>query len=343
MRLLLSALVVLAGVLTAAPTPALAADFCSPGQAPRFQLGFATLAQQLGPIMGTPSECEHPNAANGDTLQHTTTGLAFYRKATNIATFTDGYNHWGLTPVGIIRWTGSSVDPPGVAGAAGAAPTRPAAPSSYEFPTIGPPGDPAKFTCLERNPSCNRDPWWMEWNELQESNPVQYRFVEPGFTTEARYIEAVWLIWQWPEGQELLKDAGSWGVLVTTAPASDSGPFASYRRGLKLIRLNGLFTQSSTWMVADVLAHELKHASDDKAGLFVGNSFSDCITREQRAYSVEQRFLRWVAGRFGGLPSESAVAASLSSNDLDLYENLATIARAPDVNQLAFEDYQAHC
>ncbi len=90
-----------------------AAPFCRAAQSPQFVLGFAQLKAQLGPIMGEPVECEHPNSANGDTLQQTTTGLSFWRKATNTPTFTDGHQHWGLTPVGLVFWTGESVDPPG--------------------------------------------------------------------------------------------------------------------------------------------------------------------------------------------------------------------------------------
>ncbi|MBV9134532.1 MAG: hypothetical protein JO318_17640, partial [Chloroflexi bacterium] len=59
-----------------------AASFCDPGQAPAFEFGFADLKYALGYIMGDPLECEHPNSANGDTLQQTTTGLAIYRQAT---------------------------------------------------------------------------------------------------------------------------------------------------------------------------------------------------------------------------------------------------------------------
>jgi hypothetical protein len=92
--------------------PAVAPAFCGATQVPRFQFGFATLKSNLGPIMGDPVECEHPNAANGDTLQRTTTGLAFYRKSTNTPTFTDGYNHWAMTPYGLVSWTGQSIDPP---------------------------------------------------------------------------------------------------------------------------------------------------------------------------------------------------------------------------------------
>src|SRR4051794_40025939 len=64
------------------PTPASAqvAPFCGPGETPAFTFGFAALKAQLGPVMGEPIECAHPNDANGDVLQNTTTGLSFWRK-----------------------------------------------------------------------------------------------------------------------------------------------------------------------------------------------------------------------------------------------------------------------
>ncbi len=80
--------------------------------------------------MGTPVECEHTNPVNGDSLQQTTTGLAFYRKSTNTPTFTNGSEHWALTPTGTVYWTGGSIDPPPGTGAA--APTnRPVVESLY--------------------------------------------------------------------------------------------------------------------------------------------------------------------------------------------------------------------
>ena len=105
------------GPPVAAPAPAAAAApgqaaFCAPGQRPGFQAGFAALKAQLGETMGDPVECEHTNPQNGDSLQNTTRGLAFYRKSTNTPTFTNGDEHWAITPRGLVYWTGSSVDPP---------------------------------------------------------------------------------------------------------------------------------------------------------------------------------------------------------------------------------------
>jgi len=99
-------------------TPGLAqpAPHCGSTQAPGYQFGFANLSALLGPTMGSPVSCEYadPNGT-GDTLQDTSVGLAFWRKATNTPTFTDGSSHWGLTDVGLVAWTGSSIDPPALA------------------------------------------------------------------------------------------------------------------------------------------------------------------------------------------------------------------------------------
>lgn len=83
------------------------APFCVPGQAPSFAFAIGDLHSVLGAIMGDPVECEHPNSANGDTLQQTTTGLAVYRQDSNTPEFTDGWNHWALTDQGVVAWAGS--------------------------------------------------------------------------------------------------------------------------------------------------------------------------------------------------------------------------------------------
>jgi hypothetical protein len=129
-------LVSMATLLPAAAVPASAqeAAFCRPGESPQFTFGFATLKAQLGAAMGDPIECAHPNDANGDVLQQTTAGLSFWRKSTNTPTFTNGWEHWGLTPGGAAYWTGESIDPPGTAVAA---PSRPA-PAASAPPATSP-------------------------------------------------------------------------------------------------------------------------------------------------------------------------------------------------------------
>src|SRR5688572_22472227 len=71
--------------------------FCPPGQPARFVLGIAALHDRLGAIMGEPVECEHVDPTSGDMVQHTTTGLAYYRPEINTAIFTNGEAHWALS------------------------------------------------------------------------------------------------------------------------------------------------------------------------------------------------------------------------------------------------------
>ena len=102
-----------ADAATPLPRPA-----CPPGQAPRF-VQFAALQEQLGAAMGSPIECERANPQTGDRFQQTTTGLAFYDRATATPTFTAGTEHWALTAAGLTQWTGgwhAGLLPPGAAG-----------------------------------------------------------------------------------------------------------------------------------------------------------------------------------------------------------------------------------
>jgi len=96
-----------------APPPASFGAFCAPGIAPDFSSGFAILRSAIGDSMGAAMSCEFGDPqGSGDVLQATSTGLAFYRVSTNTPTFTDGWNHWGLTGDGVVYWTGGSIDPP---------------------------------------------------------------------------------------------------------------------------------------------------------------------------------------------------------------------------------------
>ena len=95
-----------------APPTAAAGPYCASGQPATFVLGFAQLHDTLGDaVMGEPVECEHANAANGDTLQQTTTGLAMYRPSTGELSFTDGWRYWALTPAGTVAREGDDQMP----------------------------------------------------------------------------------------------------------------------------------------------------------------------------------------------------------------------------------------
>jgi hypothetical protein len=201
-------------------------------------------------------------------------------------------------------------------------------------------GDATLQWCLQTNPSCTRDPWWVEHNDDQATRLVEYRFIGPGLVTEERFVEAIWFLWQWPEGKAILGAAADVGVTIAAGPEDDA--FAIYSPLLGRIRVNRAFS-AATWMVADVLAHELKHVADFTTSTYVSDSFADCLTREQRAYAVEQRFLRWTTDRFGGLPPHAQVTDRLAPEHLDLYENLYTLRFSSDVNSLAENDYFIHC
>ncbi|MCC7370889.1 MAG: hypothetical protein IT306_20920 [Chloroflexi bacterium] len=112
--LLLCALVA-AGGLPADDVPlvlAQGAPFCAPGQPARFVFAIAALKERLGAPMGDPAECEHVDAASGDTVQRTSTGLAYYRPSLTLAIFTNGNTHWALVNGQLMLWRNSSVTPP---------------------------------------------------------------------------------------------------------------------------------------------------------------------------------------------------------------------------------------
>jgi hypothetical protein len=99
--------------LVVEPTEAQAGGpFCQPGQTPTFVYGIAELQGRLGPTMGVPTECEHVDPTSGDTLQRTTTGLAYHRPSLNMSMFTDGSTHWALADGTVVLWRNESVTPP---------------------------------------------------------------------------------------------------------------------------------------------------------------------------------------------------------------------------------------
>src|SRR5438128_8119916 len=132
--------------------------------------------------------------------------------------------------------------------------------TTYVYPVVQPPALAGASWCLETNLSCAQGPWWQERTQLQQADLAQFSFLEPGLATEQRYAEAIRLLWLWPEGQFLVHQAALHGVAVVTWPdAYSSNSLASYMPRHRVVRLNGRFAGSPTWMLAGVLAHELKH------------------------------------------------------------------------------------
>jgi hypothetical protein len=363
-------------VLLGQPAPAALAQgapYCAPGAAPTFVQGFAQLKARLGEVMGDPVECEHTNGSNGDVLQQTTTGLAFWRKSTNTATFTDGYRHWALTARGVVTWEGESIDPPANARPAGggggqASSGQPSSgqsvasggrteaaavssigagrrrtPNEYVFRTIEQPPASSGWPCLSRNPSCGREDWWAQWNELQDSNWLQFRYIGPGLVTEGRFAEAIALLWLWPDGRQLLETAANHGVAIYSSKEIARRAFAAYRPADRTLLVNPNFTEVSTWLLADVLAHELRHAADHALGTRMGATYEDCVAREQAAFATERDFVRWLAERQGGLPSPDQVSKLLSQEDFALFSDVYRTLNSPNLNAQVEESYRQIC
>ncbi|MCC7371120.1 MAG: hypothetical protein IT306_22080 [Chloroflexi bacterium] len=360
-------------ILLGQPAPmalAQGAPFCAPGAAPAFVQGFAQLKSILGDVMGDPVECEHTDGASGDVLQQTTTGLAFWRKSTNTATFTDGYRHWALTARGLLTWEGNSIDPPATARPAGGQPSgapasgsgsvasggrtesaavsaigagRRRTPNEFVFRTIDQAPANNGWPCLSRNPSCGREEWWAQWNELQDSNWLQYKYIGAGLVTEARFAEAISLLWLWPEGRELLTTAANHGVAIYSSQEIARRAFAAYRPADRTLMVNPNFTEVSTWLLADVLAHELRHASDHATTTRMGGGYGDCVAREQAAFNTERDFVRWLAERQGGLPSSDEVSKLLSQEDFALFSDIYRTLNSPNLNAQVEESYRSIC
>lgn len=363
------------GALFLAPAPAAfaqSAPFCAPGTSPRFANGFAELKSQLGATMGEPIECEHADGGgSGDVLQTTTTGLAFWRRSTNTPSFTDGHQHWALTTRGLLTWEGTAIDPPANARGSGGpaqgqgqgnsqgprgigprdAATAPApisagrrtTPTTYTYRTVDDAPAGNGWPCQSRNPSCGREEWWAEWNDVQDSQPMQYRYIGAGLVTEGRFAEAIALLWLWPEGRELLQTAADSGVAIYSSPEIARRAFAAYRPANRTLLVNPQFTEVSTWLLADIIAHELRHASDHATDTRMGGGYADCVAREQMAFQTEARFVRWLRDRQGGLPSSDEVSKLLSQEDFALFSDVYRTMTSDNLDAQVEEAYRAIC
>jgi peptidoglycan/xylan/chitin deacetylase (PgdA/CDA1 family) len=102
-------LILAVAFLASAPTVrgvAVAAD-CADGFGP----DLASLQLAVGDPMGQPIDCETPIDAAGDTIQHTSTGTAWFTLAQSDALFTDGYHRWELNPDGLTYWSSPEAVP----------------------------------------------------------------------------------------------------------------------------------------------------------------------------------------------------------------------------------------
>jgi hypothetical protein len=86
--------------------------YCEPDQAPVFAFGFADLKAFVGDAMGDPTTCQYGDPdGSGDIFQQTTTGTAIWRAATSFTIFSIDDQHWALTSIGPVAWSGPDIDP----------------------------------------------------------------------------------------------------------------------------------------------------------------------------------------------------------------------------------------
>jgi hypothetical protein len=220
--------------------------------------------------------------------------------------------------------------------------------AAYEragLPSVDPYPTDNAWACFASNPSCGRDPWWAESNALQDVTHVAYSAIGSHFVTERRFAEAIDLLWQWPEGKVLLQWADSSGVMIMSLSFDRQTAFASYSPQRKLISFNSRFTTVPTWMQADVIAHELSHASDDAHGVNGGSTSAVCIDAETAAILVQQRFLVWLTRTLEpeGLPSVAVVSLRLSAEQAELAWSLYEIGFSTDIPSLVRRVYDGTC
>lgn len=271
------------------------APFCAPDEAPHFAFGIAALHDAIGPIMGDALECEHPNSANGDTLQQTTTGLAMYRQSSNTPEFTDGWNHWALTTSGILAWSGGDVT------AAGVDATPPPASSASSGTASSAPSTTA--------PSATSAP------------ARQCVDVSAGVCLNATQDVAgtVVLLSHSSAAQPLLQTAAraSYTVHSGELPLDVLGLFRPSRHE---IVLSSVLAQYPEIDRGPVLAHELQHVSDwiDQGAAL--ESLKGCLATETNAFHTEAAV--WLELEGGHLPKPA--------NDLERELNMISHAITVD-------------
>ena len=214
-----------------------------------------------------------------------------------------------------------------------------------EQPRIEAYADDLVWSCPPANPSCTRDHWSIEHNELQDDTRVTYAAIGARFTTERRFAEAVNVVWQWPEGKTLLRQANDSGVLIISIDYDRQTSFATYSPQRELIAINRRYVAAPTWMLAGVLAHELTHASDHALGIHEQPNAGDCIARESAAFEAQRRYLVWLTRSLQpeGLPTLPRLMANLSTEHSVLARNLYEMGLTDTLPALVQDTYEGTC
>jgi len=198
------------------------------------------------------------------------------------------------------------------------------------------------FACLAANPSCQRgDVWWMGWFDEDADAArqfVTFRPLGPDLRVQQGLAEAVLWAWISPTGHDLLSGLRSFGLTIILAPQASVGPattIAAYRTQGHLILVSTRYAKVSSWVLGDVVVHELTHARQDQTGQLQSASVAGCEAAEIGARQSAVAYARWVAGHFGTLPTLAEVGQSLSAEDSALIAMIAAEVAAPDLRPIA--------
>ncbi|HZQ34885.1 MAG TPA: hypothetical protein VFD32_03055 [Dehalococcoidia bacterium] len=199
---------------------------------------------------------------------------------------------------------------------------------------------PGAWSCLGSNPACTRhDPWWQEALLQAPAAPgsvVEFSPLGAGLTADPRLAEAVLWLWSWPEGRGLLRAAAAHGVAirVTTLPAAMGRleSAARYDPRMRAVEIDGRFLTAPSWLLGDLLAHELTHATQDAAGQRFGTGQAACIAAELPARRNEVAYVRALFDRLGAPPSGAAASLSAPGAELlQMAEGLLDSADLPGI------------
>jgi hypothetical protein len=306
-----------------------AAPFCHAGETPHFSFGLADLKAALGNTMGEPTECEHPNSSNGDTLQQTTTGMAVYRQSANSPEFTDGWNHWALEPAGVVAWSGDSSP---VASTSVPAPWGDFGPQSA--PVVA--QRPGPSTLVPVPPPPARPQTSPTDNPPPPSSATQCVDVGGGvcLNAEPELAETITLLSHSNTAAGFLRTAARGGYVVHYGdlPVDVLGLFRPEPHD---ILMSNALKGYPVLDRAPVLAHELTHASDWTVNSSLLQTSNGCLSTEIHAFHTESATWRELAG-----------SQPKPANDLEREYNMIGQAIATDptgfINRLAAV-YHSQC
>jgi hypothetical protein len=216
-------------------------------------------------------------------------------------------------------------------------------PAAY-FRLITPEASNEPLPCGSDDSSCSQEIAMSGLSEPASDGLIHLHSIGPGLRSEARFAEALELLWEWPEGREILATAGQFKTSVRTGSySSDPTSFASYDSDAHLIRISPAYTEVPTWSLAGLLAHESRHIADAALGIAQAHTASDCFTRETRAYVSQSAFLTWLQQDMNQEIFQRSHMKSLQGPTRTVANLLFGIWSATDKTVMVHDDYRLLC